>query len=215
MYNSKYKKKFNFKTLKKEDIKKISNIISNIGGIEIYQINTKRQFKYNKLVEEDKKEFSSFENFISYLDDDIKFLDELCITLKTEEQELVDLEYDKIFHNWELTFNKSTKTIDSLIYNIRDVFKINVVDLYKKFRWLFFGIAYGIQLFLSFILKENNKYFVFYLMFVLFISIINCFIKCRPYTNNKYIKQNKDNIIFFILGVVTPYVIDFIIKLLK
>lgn len=213
MYNYKYKKKFNYKTLTREDIVKISDIINNIGGISLVEIKSYRQSKHNKIVEEDKNEFSSFEEFMTYLDKDISYLDELCISLKTEENEFVDLEYDKYFYNWEILYRKTTKTIDSLILNIRSIFKINIIDLYKKYRWWFFGIPYIIQLILVLILKLNNKYVNIYSLFVLLIGITNWFVKLKPYKNNKYIKRNKDNIIFYILGVITPYIIELVIKL--
>ncbi len=213
MYNYKYKKKFNYKTLTREDIVKISNIINNIGGISLVEIKSYRQSKHNKIVEEDKNEFSSFEEFMTYLDKDISYLDELCISLKTEENEFVDLEYDKYFYNWEILYRKTTKTIDSLILNIRSIFKINIIDLYKKYRWWFFGIPYIIQLILVLVLKLNNKYVNIYSLFVLLIGITNWFVKLKPYKNNKYIKRNKDNIIFYILGVITPYIIELVIKL--
>lgn len=213
MYNYKYKKKFNYKTLTREDIVKISDIINNIGGISLVEIKSYRQSKHNKIVEEDKNEFSSFEEFMTYLDKDISYLDELCISLKTEENEFVDLEYDKYFYNWEILYRKTTKTIDSLILNIRSIFKINIIDLYKKYRWWFFGIPYIIQLILVLVLKLNNKYVNIYSLFVLLIGITNWFVKLKPYKNNKYIKRNKDNIIFYILGVITPYIIELVIKL--
>lgn len=198
-----------------DDIRKIFNIVNDINGIEVDQIKTKRHFKYNKIVEYDEQYFSSFEDFMLYLNKDISFLDELYISLVTEEQEHVDIEYDRYFHNWELTFNKSTKTIDSLIYNIRAVFKLNFIDFYKKWRWIVFSIFYLVQIILKYIFKISNKYTAFYAIFVLLILIINCFIECKPYINNNYFKRNKDNIVFYILGVITPYIIDFIIKLLK
>lgn len=213
MYNYKYKKKFNYKTLTREDIVKISDIINNIGGISLVEIKSYRQSKHNKIVEEDKNEFSSFEEFMTYLDKDISYLDELCISLKTEENEFVDLEYDKYFYNWEILYRKTTKTIDSLILNIRSIFKMNIIDLYKKYRWWFFGIPYIIQLILVLVLKLNNKYVNIYSLFVLLIGITNWFVKLKPYKNNKYIKRNKDNIIFYILGVITPYIIELVIKL--
>lgn len=213
MYDYKYKKKYNYKGLTKEDIVKISDIINSIGGISLVKIKSYRQCKHNKLVEEDKNEFSSFEKFITYLDKDINYLDELCISLKTEEDEYVDLEYDKYFNNWEITYKKPTKTIDSLLLNIRNIFKWNIIDLYKKYRWCFFGIIYVIQIFLSYFLKLNNKYVDIYSLFLLFIMITNWIIKLKPYKNNKYIKRNKDNIVFYILGVITPYIIELIIYL--
>ena len=213
MYNYKYKKKFNYKTLTREDIVKISDIINNIGGISLVEIKSYRQSKHNKIVEEDKNEFSSFEEFMTYLDKDISYLDELCISLKTEENEFVDLEYDKYFYNWEILYRKTNKTIDSLILNIRSIFKMNIIDLYKKYRWWFFGIPYIIQLILVLVLKLNNKYVNIYSLFVLLIGITNWFVKLKPYKNNKYIKRNKDNIIFYILGVITPYIIELVIKL--
>lgn len=215
MYNFKYKTNFKYKALKKDDMIKIFNIISNIDGLFVEKINTCRKIKTYRNVEFDKNEFLSFDDFIAYLDNDINYLDKICFNLKTDEGEELDLEYDDAFDNWELTYNKSTKTIDSFILHIKKIFKKPALDLYKKIRWIIFYIAYAIEIILVFVCKIRNKYITIYSILVLLIGITNYFLKCKPYINNKYILRNRDNIIFYILGVLTPYIIDFIIELFK
>lgn len=215
MYNFKYKTNFKYKALKKDDMVKISNIIDNIDGLFVEKISTCRKIKTYRNVEFDKNEFLSFDDFIAYLDNDINYLDKICFSLKTDEGENLDLEYDDAFDNWELTYNKSTKTIDSFILHIKKIFKRSALDLYKKMRSIIFYMAFAIQLILEHVCKINNKYIAIYSVLVLCMGIISLFLKCKPYVNNKYILRNKDNIFFYVLGVLTPYIIDFIIELFK
>lgn len=213
MYDYKYKKEYKYKQLKRTDIKKIQEIIGRIDGLNIKVIKTYRKMKINKIIEEQKKEFDNFEELFTYLDDSVNYLENFSIEMITEEKEKVDLEFDKYFYNWELTYNKQTKTIDSLILNLSAVFTFSLTDFFKKKHWIIFWILYGIQLFLTSYLKDNSIFTIIYSLFILFLSIFNFFIKCRPYTNNKFINRNKDNIVFYFLGVITPYIIDFVINM--
>lgn len=213
MYDYKYKKEYKYKQLKKTDIIKLQGIIESIDGLDVKVIKTYRKMKINKIVEEQKKEFNNFEDLLIYLDDSVNYLENFSIEMVTDEKERVDLEFDKYFYNWELTYNKQTKTIDSLILNLSSVFKFNLADLFKKKHWIIFWMLYGIQLFLTFYLKDKSIFTTIYSFLILLFSILNFFIKCRPYSNNKFINRNKDNIVFYFLGVITPYIIDFIINL--
>lgn len=215
MYNYKYKKEYKYKQLKKIDIMKLQEIIEGIDGLNVKVIKTYRKMKINKIVEEQKKEFNKFEDLLIYLDDSVNYLENFSIEMITDENEQVDLEFDKYFYNWELTYNKQTKTIDSLILNLSNLYTFSLIDFFKKKHWIMFWILYGIQLFLTFYLKDKSIFTVIYSFIIIFLSIFNFFIKCRPYSNNKFINRNKDNIIFYFLGVITPYIIDFIINLLK
>ena len=215
MYNYKYKKEYKYKQLKKIDIMKLQEIIEGIDGLNVKVIKTYRKMKINKIVEEQKKEFNKFEDLLIYLDDSVNHLENFSIEMITDENEQVDLEFDKYFYNWELTYNKQTKTIDSLILNLSNLYTFSLIDFFKKKHWIMFWILYGIQLFLTFYLKDKSNFTVIYSFIIIFLSIFNFFIKCRPYSNNKFINRNKDNIIFYFLGVITPYIIDFIINLLK
>lgn len=213
MYDYKYKKEYKYKQLKRTDIKELQGIIESIDGLNVKVIKTYRKMKINKVVEEQKKEFNKFEDLLMYLDDSVNYLENFSIEMITDEEERVDLEFDKYFYNWELTYNKQTKTIDSLILNLSNVFKFNLIDFFKKKHWIMFWMLYVIQLFLTFYLKDKSIFTTIYSFLVLFLCILNLFIKCRPYSNNKFINRNKDNIFFYFLGVITPYVIDFIINL--
>lgn len=215
MYNYKYKKEYKYKQFKKIDIMKLQEIIEGIDGLNVKVIKTYRKMKINKIVEEQKKEFNKFEDLLIYLDDSVNYLENFSIEMITDENEQVDLEFDKYFYNWELTYNKQTKTIDSLILNLSNLYTFSLIDFFKKKHWIMFWILYGIQLFLTFYLKDKSIFTVIYSVIIMFLSIFNFFIKCRPYSNNKFINRNKDNIIFYFLGVITPYIIDFIINLLK
>ena len=213
MYDYKYKKEYKYKQLKRTDIEKLQEIIGSIDGLNVKVIKTYRKMKINKIVDEQKKEFDNFEDLLIYLNDSVNYLENFSMEMITEEKEKVDLEFDKYFYNWELTYNKQTKTIDSLILNLSTIFKFSLTDFLKKKHWIIFWILYGFQLFLTFYLKDKSIFTTIYSLFILFLSILNFFIKCRPYANNKFINRNKDNIVFYFLGVITPYIIDFIINI--
>ena len=213
MYDYKYKKEYKYKQFKRTDIEKLQEIIERIDGLNIKVIKTYRKMKINKLIEEQKKEFDNFEELLTYLDDSVNYLENFSIEMITEEKEKVDLEFDKYFYNWELTYNEQTKTVDSLILNLSTVFTFSLTDFFRKKHWIIFWVLYGIQLFLTFYLKDKSMFTTIYSLFILFLSILNFFIKCRPYANNKFINRNKDNIVFYFLGVITPYIIDFVINM--
>ena len=215
MYNYKYKKNFRYKAFKKDDVMKLSNLIDEIGGISVKTIKTYRQTKSNKIIKEDKNDFLSFSEFINYLDNEITYLDNMSFSFKTDEGELFDLEYNNYSSKWELTYMKPTKTIDSFIFNMKNIFVISIIDMYTKMRWGLFFISWIIQVLLIYVFKINNKFTTALCLFNCAIMFVNYFIKCKPYKYNKYLKANKANIIFFVLGVVTPYVINFIIELFK
>lgn len=213
MYDYKYKKEYKYKQFKRTDIEKLQEIIERIDGLNIKVIKTYRKMKINKIIEEQKKEFDNFEELLTYLDDSVNYLENFSIEMITEEKEKVDLEFDKYFYNWELTYNEQTKTVDSLILNLSTVFTFSLTDFFRKKHWIIFWVLYGIQLFLTFYLKDKSMFTTIYSLFILFLSILNFFIKCRPYANNKFINRNKDNIVFYFLGVITPYIIDFVINM--
>ena len=213
MYDYKYKKEYKYKQLKRTDIEKLQEIIESIDGLSINVIKTYRKTRRNKVVEEQRKEFNKFDDLLTYLDDSVNYLENFSIEMITDEKEKVDLQFDKYFYTWELTYNKQTKTIDRLILNISNVFTFNLIDFLRKKHWIIFWLLYAIQLFLTLYLKDKSIFTTVYSFIILGLSIFNIFIKCRPYANNKFINRNKDNIFFYFLGVITPYIIDFIINL--
>ena len=70
------------------------------------------------------------------------------------------------------------------------------------------------------IIKRVSLYILIFLFFILLvISIYKAKKRKRPYVNNKFWEIHKveivQNIIFYFLGVVTPYVISWIINVMK
>ena len=124
------------------------------------------------------------------------------------------MKYDDIYNRWELTYNKKSIEIDGLILNIKSIFRRNIIDIYKQNKHTIFWIVLAIQVTVCVIFQATG--IISYILDVLLIitMLLNVFLKYKPYQSHKFIEKNKDEIIlsviFYILGVATPYAINFI-----
>lgn len=214
MFDAKYKVVFKYKELSYSDIESISNIIKSTDSIKLYKIVSSREIKENKVLHSEERKFKNFTDFLDYLSEDIKCLDELRFIFMDKNGDEIWLLYTGIFNKWELTYNKKTMEVDGFVSNIRNIFKRNIIDIYKQKKLTIFWIVWTLQVTACIILKINGIISYFLSISLIIAMLLNVILKRKPYRNHKFIKKNKDeiilNIIFYALGVITPYILEFI-----
>ncbi len=213
MYDYKYKKEYKYKQLNRKKLEELKDVIENIDGLNVKSINVNLTKKTNKLVEEQKQEFKNFNELFCFLDGGINRLEDFNLRLITRDEDIIDLEFERYFYNWELTYNKQTTITDSLILNLSNIFTFDIVSLFKRMKSTLLLACFAIQL-SSMIIFKFKCYMTIVSSILLLIMFLVCtYDKCRPYNENAFIERNKDNIFFYILGVITPYIINLVIKL--
>ena len=123
------------------------------------------------------------------------------------------MEFERYFYNWELTYNKQTTITDSLILNLSNIFTFDIVSLFKRMKSTLLLAYFAIQLSSMIIFKFKSYMTIVSSILLLTMFLVCTYDKCRPYNENAFIERNKDNIFFYILGVITPYIINLVIKL--
>ena len=213
MYDYKYKKEYKYKQLSRKKLEELKDVIENIEGLNVKNINVNLTKKTNKLVEEQKQKFKSFNELFYFLDGGINRLEDFDWRMITKDGDIIDLEFDRYLYNWELTYNKQTTITDSLILNLSNIFTFDIVSLFKRKERTLLLACLVIQL-SSMIVFEFKSYMTILSSILSLIMFLICtYDKCRPYNENVFIERNKDNLFFYVLGVITPYIINFIINI--
>lgn len=215
--NYKYEKNFNFKTLKYKDVITLSEIIKNTINIKITYIYISRKLKTSTFTKIDEQNFKNFEELINYLDNNnVKYLDQFRIDLVVEEDNYGSLKFDIYSDKWYLSYEKESIIYEGLISRLKKIFNINLIDVYVPKRFIIFWIIWFLNLIICIVLKLNNYFSIISNIMISIIAILNFNLKCKPYKNNKFLIKNKDSIIlsiiFYILGVITPYIIELLIN---
>lgn len=213
MYDYKYKKEYKYKQLNRKKLEELKDVIENIDGLNVKSINVNLTKKTNKLVEEQKQEFKNFNELFCFLDGGINRLEDFNLRLITRDEDIIDLEFERYFYKWELTYNKQTTITDSLILNLSNIFTFDIVSLFKRMKSTLLLACFAIQLSSMIIFKFKSYMTIVSSILLLTMFLVCTYDKCRPYNENAFIERNKDNIFFYILGVITPYIINLVIKL--
>ncbi len=217
MYNTDYKVLFRYKTLNYKDIEKIKEIIDKSNSLKVIKVYSSREIKKNRIIHNDKNEFENLDYFLEYLNNDIDYLDTLVIKMNDKNHNEITLSFNTVFNRWEITCDKKTMEFDGLILNLNAIFKFKLIDFYKRNKMILFFTVWFIYVIISLFFKKDGPIVYSLGLSVIALPIINIFMKCKPYKNNKFIVLNKDNIIlgflFYIAGVITPYIINLIVMI--
>lgn len=205
-----------FEELKK--VENIDNIIIDIKYIEKNR-NSKREIS---------KSFDNIEKLLEYLKE-LSKIDEINVIFYSHDDRF-DLKYNHYTEGWRLEYKTENNISKSIICTLNNYFKPNYIKnlLFHNIYilWSMFGglcIGYSINFYNAKdneIIKRVSLYILIFLFFILLvISIYKAKKRKRPYVNNKFWETHKveivQNIIFYFLGVVTPYVISWIINVMK
>lgn len=200
-------------------LKKLEKILDNNDNIQGMNIYSSRNIKENKVKISDSQSFNNINELINYINEnEIKFLETLDMNIYYKNNNVATLKYEKFDNRWELSFKNQDNNIDSLIYNIELLMKNNLLKMYRQYR-SFFVFFIGWFLFVLTLKKELEglRLWIYNLIFILlFMDMV--FVKNVPFREYRFISRKKDDIILsvisYILGVVTPYVINWIMNIL-
>lgn len=201
-------------------LEKLSKILDNNDNIKKLDIYSSRYLKENKIKFNDSKTFHAVDELINYINEnDIKIINDIEINIYYKNKNNARLKYENFDHRWELSYWEQDTNIDSLIFNLKPLMKNNPIKMFRQYRNLILLLMCGFWFVLIFTLGKTppiivssvfNSIYIF--LFVDMFMVKN--VAIREY---KFITKNKDDIILsiisYILGVITPYVINWIISL--
>lgn len=216
-------KALNYKSFKElfEKLEKVEDIdrkIINITYVEKKK-NSEKRFS---------EEFKSIPELLDYIKG-LKKVDTLTMHLCTKSSRIT-LTYDDYTDGWTLEYSEENNISNSVICILNNFFKPNFIKslLFDRTHivWgLYTGNIFGINLALKDVTNYTFKQQVlFYIMFFLLLGLIGLSIykvkmRKKPYINNKFWEEHKidiiQNVIFYFLGVVTPYLISWIITFIN
>jgi len=202
---------------KLEKISRLLDINESIQNLDIYST---RYIKENKIKINDSKTFHSIRGLIEYINEnDIRIINDIEINIYYKNKNKARLKYENFNHRWELSYYDQDSNVDSLIYNLKPLIRNNPLKFFRQYRMLFLSFLCGMWFIILLTLGKtppttvSNVFNSIYI--VLFIDIF--FVKNVAFREYKFLTKNKDDIILsiisYILGVITPYVINWIISL--
>lgn len=199
-------------------LKKIGDLLDNNHEVDKLIIYSVRNIKENHIKIHDSQTFNSIQELMDYINENnIKTLESLEFNIYYKNKNKATLNYEAFDYRWELSFYNQDNNTDSLIFNIKPLLRNNPMKFFRQHRNLVLSFICGLWFMLVLVLgKAPNIYIsmIFNTIYILlFIDIF--FIKNVAFREYKFISRNKDNFIFYFLGVITPYIINFIIELLK
>ena len=217
MSSETYNINFAYKRFNLISIQSLFNMLENIDGLEI-SINIVRKVKIHDSTKEERKNNLKVSEFIKYLTNDsngVKNLNELEINLNIINEQVVTIKYIDFLgiKYWRVIYDRQSKTVDAVIYNLKKIYKNSLFNLYHTFSNLIFFI-----LCIAGTTSDSNIKLIFstLLIVLLFDKVLY---KELPYKNSKFLLKNKDSIvlsiIFYVLGVITPYLVEILLKLIK
>lgn len=203
-------------------LNRISEILDNNDNIETLNIYSSRKTKENKIRINDSRSFESVKELINYINEsDIEILDNLEINIYYEDKNNAILKYEKFEYRWELSYSNQDSNIDSLIFNLKPLMRNNPLKLFRQYRKLLFLLVFAIWFTIQITIDKASEQHVLWIFnSIAILSFIDMFlVKNVAFRENKFIRRNKDSIILsiisYVLGVITPYAINFVIGLIN
>ena len=203
--------------LNMKKIKLLKELLDNNENINQLKIHTYRNIKENKVKIKDSQKFTSIDELIKYIDEkEIEQLEEIEFNIYYKNKNEARLMYKKYDCVWELSYFNQDFNIDSLILNLKCIMRNDPLKLFRQYRGMIIAFFVGITF--VFVLKhESAPDFSVFLFFIITWTIIlgdAFFSKNVAYRENKFLTRNRDDIIlstiWYILGVITPYIISFL-----
>lgn len=204
------------KPLNYKRLQALKKELDNNDNIQNMEIVTKRKIEKNKITDTDSKSFDNVNSLIEYLNtNNINTINNIEIKICFNNKNNCLLKYDDTFHYWKLSFNEQDTNINSLIYSLKLILKKSPICIYRKHRDLLFWFL-GITYIIIFVNINNLIIKSIICVAILLMFLDGIFFKNLAYKNNKFWENNRDSIIlsiiFYILGVITPYAINFLFQ---
>ena len=202
---------FSNTALSMRKLKKISSILDNNGNIKSMSIYSWRDIRENGIKTRDSQTFNDIVSLINYIEENnVNCLEGLEINIYYKNENNARFVYDDFEHRWELSYYNQDENIDSLIFNLKPLLKNSIFKFFRQYRMFILIMLTVLDLILisSNYLNESFARIINILFGILFIDIF--LIKNIPYREYKFLSRNKDsiilNIIFYVLGFVTPFI---------
>lgn len=202
---------FWYRPLNRKNIEKLYEMLKYDDDVEI-SVSIKRKFKKNSTISEQICSFNTLEEFCKYVDDNgIRNLKDIDFYVSKNKVNGISLRYECYFWpKWCLYYREDNTSTDAVIFRLKNFFKFNLYYLYKSaspiLLWIY---SYALTLY-----KVKYYYIILIIWLVMLSDLI--FNRKYPYKENAFLQRNKDSIIlsiiFYILGVLTPILIEFITK---
>lgn len=222
--------KFSNKTLNYASFKELFDRLKKVENIDKVKIAIKYTEKKDNIKKVFKKVFDSIDELLQNVEK-IKSIDEIEVKFYNQDV-LATLTYGSRTKGWCLSYHRENNTTNSIIYVLNSFFKPNLLKniwSYKKYyillgMYTIFMISVGI--YCEHMQISSEKEIIYTILIIIpFLMLITCAMSNnilgikKAYKNNKFWENHKvdiiQNIIFYVLGVVTPYIISWIIKLIK
>lgn len=218
---------FSNKSLNYSNMEKLFNEINKIENIEAINITISHSIKKDNIHKKEDEIFNSIPDFLNKLKD-LNKIDSIEVKLHTCNS-IITLEYNEYTKGWKMHYYNENNVTKTMIYILNKHFKPNVIkkilfgDIFII--WIIFCISsWLISNCISVIFKDTKEmpigvqiyYCIVAIIFVLLIllSLYNLIRRRKPYINNKIWEKHKFdiiiNIVFYVLGILTPYIITWI-----
>lgn len=215
---------FSNKSLNYSGMEKLFNEIDKIENIQAININISHSIKKDNIHRKEDETFNNIKDFLNTLKN-LNKIDSIEIKLHTNNS-IITLEYTEYTKGWKMHYDNQNNVTKTMTYILNNHFKPNILKkiLFENIFivWIVFGfINWIISNYFNIIYKDTNEIpmgvkFYYYIVAVIFIflillSVYNLIKRKKPYKNSKFWEKHKFdikiNIVFFLLGVLTPYVI--------
>ena len=212
---------FSNSPLTTEKLVKLDNIICSNDSISSIDIYITRRVKENKVKITESHGFNKIKELINYIEvNEIEKINDIRINIYSEKKMYV-LEYNNAYLRWEFSFNEQDTNADSLILNLNVIFKNNIFSIYRQYRGVILYII-SIIYFAIMYTMYNKIHFLFlgFISFVYLLLILDViFVRNIAFRENKFIINNKDEIIIsiisFIAGLIAPEIFEWVVKIFE
>ena len=218
---------FSDRTLYYTEIEKLLKKLENVENVDKIVISISYKEKKKNVESEYNEVFENISNALEYIKE-LKKIDKIKIDFYTGNS-FIYLSYDDYYtYGWKLEYKKENNVAKAICYILEDFFKPNSIKniIFSNITrlWIMYcGLIAGFSISANnndTELKRNIQLLFIILFFCLLgISIYKIKRRCIPYRNNKFWETHKidivQNIIFYILGIITPYIISWVTCFIK
>lgn len=206
------------KTLDLKEINQIIKIVENIPEIELDNISIKNVSRVNGIKEYINKRIEDVSEAKKYFGE-IDKIESVAFNLKVKNTKssfsLHYNEYAFFVRGWNIEYNQNNAYVDAFVYNIKKIFRPSILDVYNSIRYMGLFVMWFISIIT---LAIDNQNITNIIVISQIIYILDCVLRRRKaYKRSTFFKEHKDEIIlgviFYVLGVITPYIINLAIHI--
>lgn len=204
-----------YKTIDFNEFEEILKVIENIPNVEIENISVKNtNYKSGVKIETDEKIKTGSEatQYLKELNAAKSIEFHLCTKQSSKKFSLEYIDNAAFITGWYIKYSQNDSAIDAFIYNVKKIFKFSLWNIYSSVRFIIFII---LTLFLSATVELKDLTLFYVGTIAETIVVIDLIIRRKKaYKKSYLIRRRKEDIgldiIFYLLGVLTPYIMQWI-----